>query len=159
MLELLNGSENPARKPTGSAHGARIARLTMKPTTSPDPAATSITALIVVLTPDCSIHRPSADPRSFVAYQITGLSTAGDPQQYCLCDTGCCAPDAAAIVQVDATAATHTISWSGRQWSGPSDTDNPEDEFFAPGTYDVEVTFDGQEQGSVTAKLPIEILR
>ncbi|MGK3970073.1 hypothetical protein WMF38_31160 [Sorangium sp. So ce118] len=102
---------------------------------------------------------PSADPRSFVTYQITGLSTAGDPQQYCLCDTGCCAPNDAAMVQVDATTATQTIRWSGRQWTGPSDTDNPEDEFFAPGTYDVEVTFDGQEHGSVTAKLPIEIVR
>lgn len=103
--------------------------------------------------------RPSADPRSFVTYQISGLSAAGDPQQYCLCDTGCCAPDDKATVQVDATTATETIRWSGRQWTGPSDTDNPEDEFFAPGTYDVEVTFDGQEQGSVTAKLAIEIVR
>ncbi|WP_437334717.1 hypothetical protein [Sorangium sp. So ce394] len=102
---------------------------------------------------------PSADPLSFVAYRISGESEAGDPQSYCLCDVGCCAPDEAATVQVDATTATQTFRWSGRQWNGPSDTNNPEDDFFPPGTYDVEVTFDGEEQGSVTAKLPIEIVR
>ncbi|WP_438017042.1 hypothetical protein WMF18_40645 [Sorangium sp. So ce315] len=102
---------------------------------------------------------PTSDPLSFVSYKISGLTWAADPrpQLYCLCDVGCCAPDEAATVQVDATTATQTIRWSGRQWTGPSDTSNPEGAFFAAGSYDVEVTFDGQEQGSVTAKLPIEI--
>ncbi|WP_437967239.1 hypothetical protein WMF04_48125 [Sorangium sp. So ce260] len=103
--------------------------------------------------------KPSGDPLSFVRYRISGESTAGDPQSYCLCDVGCCAPDEATTVQVDATTATQTIRWSGRQWSGPSDTGNPEDDFFAPGTYDVDVTFDGEAQGSVTAKLTIQIVR
>ncbi|WP_437278297.1 hypothetical protein WME90_44940 [Sorangium sp. So ce375] len=102
---------------------------------------------------------PSADPLSFVSYKISGLTWAADPQPqlYCLCDVGCCAPDEAVTVQVDATTATQTIRWSGRQWTGPSDTSNPEGAFFAPGSYDVEVTFDGKEQGVVTAKLGIEI--
>ncbi|XYH97554.1 hypothetical protein ACMHYB_59000 [Sorangium sp. So ce1128] len=102
---------------------------------------------------------PSADPLSFVSYKISGLTWAADPQPqlYCLCDVGCCAPDEAATVQVDATTATQTIRWSGRQWNGPSDTSNPEGDFFAPGSYEVEVTFDGKEQGVVTAKLGIEI--
>lgn len=102
---------------------------------------------------------PTSDPLSFVSYKISGLTWAADPQPqlYCLCDVGCCAPDEAATVQVDATTVTQTIRWSGRQWTGPSDTSNPEGAFFAAGSYDVEVTFDGQEQGSVTAKLAIEI--
>ncbi|MGK3976152.1 hypothetical protein WMF38_31155 [Sorangium sp. So ce118] len=102
---------------------------------------------------------PSADPLSFVSYKISGLTWAADPQPqlYCLCDVGCCPPDESATVQVDATTATQTIHWSGRQWNGPSDTSNPEGDFFAPGSYEVEVTFDGKEQGVVTAKLGIEI--
>ncbi|WP_437326226.1 hypothetical protein [Sorangium sp. So ce381] len=102
---------------------------------------------------------PTSDPLSLVSYKISGLSGGADPQPqlYCLCDVGCCAPDEAVTVQVDATSATQTIRWSGRQWTGPSDTSNPEGAPFAPGSYDVEVTFDGKEQGSVTAKLPIEI--
>ena len=51
-----------------------------------------------------------------------------------------------------------TINWSGRNWSGPSDTNNPEGAPFAPGSYGVNVTFDGRGQGSVTATLPIEIV-
>ncbi|WP_437589423.1 hypothetical protein [Sorangium sp. So ce1000] len=103
--------------------------------------------------------KPTSDPLSLVSYKISGLSWAADPepQLYCLCDVGCCAPDEATTVQVDATTATQTIRWSGRQWTGPSDTSNPEGAFFAPGSYDVEVTFDGKEQGVVTAKLGIEI--
>ncbi|WP_437927074.1 hypothetical protein WMF37_49945 [Sorangium sp. So ce291] len=100
---------------------------------------------------------PTSDPLSFVSYKISGTSFRGDPQTYCLCDVGCCPPDESATVQVDATTATQTIRWSGRQWNGPSDTSNPEGDFFAPGSYEVEVTFDGKEQGVVTAKLGIEI--
>ncbi|WP_437876404.1 hypothetical protein [Sorangium sp. So ce513] len=103
---------------------------------------------------------PTSDPLSFVSYKISGLTWGADPQPqlYCLCDVGCCAPDEAVTVQVDATTATQTIHWSGRQWTGPSDTSNPEGAFFAPGSYDVEVTFDGQSQGVVTATLGIEII-
>ncbi|WP_437528758.1 hypothetical protein WME79_46420 [Sorangium sp. So ce726] len=102
---------------------------------------------------------PTSDPLSFVSYKISGVSFGANPQPqlYCLCDVGCCAPDEAVTVQVDATTATQTIRWSGRQWTGPSDTNNPEGAFFSKGSYNVEVTFDGQEQGSVTAKLPFEI--
>ncbi|WP_437505950.1 hypothetical protein [Sorangium sp. So ce1099] len=100
---------------------------------------------------------PTSDPLSFVSYKISGSSFQGEPQSYCLCDVGCCPPDESATVQVDATTATQTIHWSGRQWNGPSDTSNPEGDFFAPGSYEVEVTFDGKEQGVVTAKLGIEI--
>ncbi|KYF52288.1 hypothetical protein BE08_21980 [Sorangium cellulosum] len=101
---------------------------------------------------------PSSDPLSFVSYAIGGLSSAGEQQRYCLCDVGCCAPDEAQTVEVEATTVMQTFRWSGRQWSGPSDTSNPEGDFFAPGHYAVEVTFDGQAQGVVTATLGIEIV-
>ncbi|MGK3988519.1 hypothetical protein WME99_36080 [Sorangium sp. So ce136] len=100
---------------------------------------------------------PTSDPLSFVSYKISGSSFQGEPQSYCLCDVGCCPPDESATVQVDATTVTRSILWSGRQWNGPSDTSNPEGDFFAAGSYEVEVTFDGKEQGVVTAKLGIEI--
>lgn len=105
---------------------------------------------------DCS--QPSEDPMSFVSFLISGTSTGGDPQQYCLCDVGCCAPDMAQMIQPKAATASGTIKWSGRNWQGPSDTGNKEGEPFAPGSYGVDVTFNGRAQGSVEATLPITII-
>jgi hypothetical protein len=113
----------------------------------------------IVASPGCgSCSQPGEDPLSFVSYRIGGVSSGGDPQNYCLCDTGCCAPDQAASIQVLASTKSATISWSGRNWNGPSDTGNPQGAFFKPGHYGVDVTFDGRAQGSVTATLPIEIV-
>jgi hypothetical protein len=105
---------------------------------------------------ECS--KPSEDPLSFVRYSIGGASPDGAQQRYCLCDVGCCAPAAAATTQLPATTASKAIQWTGRNWNGPSDTNNPEGDFFQPGKYGVEVTFSGSAQGSVTATLPIEIV-
>jgi hypothetical protein len=105
-----------------------------------------------------SCSKPSEDPLSFVSYQIGGAAPGGEPQSYCLCDVGCCLPDEAATVQPKATTVSATIEWSGRNWSGPSDTNNPQGDFFLPGSYGVNVTFNGREQGSVKATLPIEII-
>lgn len=102
--------------------------------------------------------KPSEDPLSFVRYSIGGASPDGAQQRYCLCDVGCCAPADAATTQLPATTASAAIQWSGRNWSGPSDTGNPQGDFFLPGKYGVEVTFSGSAQGSVTATLPIEIV-
>jgi hypothetical protein len=105
---------------------------------------------------DCS--PPSEDPLSFMSYSIGGVSQSGQMQHYCLCDIGCCAPNEATTTQLPATTASAKIQWSGKNWSGPSDTGSPQGEFFPPGKYDVEVSFSGNMQGSVTAKLPIEII-
>jgi hypothetical protein len=105
-----------------------------------------------------SCTKPSEDPLSFVSYQIGGAAQGGEPQSYCLCDVGCCQPDQAATVQPKATTVSGTIEWSGRNWFGPSDTNNPEGDFFLPGSYGVDVTFNGRAQGTVKATLPIEII-
>lgn len=104
-----------------------------------------------------SCTKPTADPLTFVSYVIGGTSTSGDPQTYCRCDVGCCPPEEAAMIKPQATTSAGMIQWSGRNWHGPSDTNNPEGDFFLPGMYEVTVTFNGRAQGSVTAKLPIEV--
>jgi hypothetical protein len=105
-----------------------------------------------------SCTKPSEDPLSFVDYQIGGPAPGGEQQVYCVCDVGCCLPDEAATIMLPATTASANVQWSGRNWSGPSDTGNPEGDFFLPGKYGVVVTFNGRAQGSVTATLPIEII-
>lgn len=105
---------------------------------------------------DCS--PPSTDPLSFVSFGIGGTSASGQSQNYCLCDVGCCPPDQAGMIKPSATTASGTIKWSGRNWSGPSDTGNAEGDFFLPGSYGVNVTFNGRAQGSVTATLPFEVI-
>ena len=104
-----------------------------------------------------SCRRYSADPLSFVDWMIGGTSRSGIEQQYCLCDTGCCAPDLARTVTVDAKTSAATISWSGHTWRGPSDTGQREGAAFLPGNYQVSVGFFGGTTGSVTARLPIEV--
>ena len=100
----------------------------------------------------------TTDPITFTGWIINGTSAGGTNQQYCVCDVGCCAPTPEKTVQVDATTSTKSIEWSGKTWSGPSDTDNPMGEFFLPGRYTVHVSFAGFDQGLVEVALPIEII-
>ncbi len=104
-----------------------------------------------------SCSRYSSDPVSLTRWVIGGASSTGQPQQYCVCDTGCCAPDPAQNIRVLATTATAPIQWSGNNWQGPSDTGQKEGPAFAPGAYNVSVTFYGGSAGQVTARLPIEV--
>jgi hypothetical protein len=100
----------------------------------------------------------TTDPITFTGWIIDGTSAGGENQQYCVCDVGCCAPTQAETVQVTVTKSTKTIDWSGKTWSGPSDTGNPEGDFFLPGRYTVHVSFAGFDQGLVEVALPIEII-
>ncbi len=102
--------------------------------------------------------RPSAEPMSWLRWRVEGMSPAGEYQRYCLCDTGCCPPLQTSTIQVSSTTQSATIDWSGRVWDGPSDTGNPEGDYFAPGRYAVVVTFAGFEAGEVRAELPIEVI-
>jgi hypothetical protein len=104
----------------------------------------------------------------------------GGTQLYCLCDTGLPAPlcplddggdvfsDAGPLggcpaVTIPAGTYHRVITWDGRNWTGPSDTDNPEGPPFPPGDYAVEVA---TEQGSIgdagalfaSGKLPIRLV-
>lgn len=98
-----------------------------------------------------------ADPASWIDYDIRGTSITGTPMTYCLCDTGCCPPDVERTVSVDDTTVSEVIDWSGRQWTGPSDTGNPMGDYFEPGAYVVTVGFYGGDTGQVVAALPIQV--
>jgi hypothetical protein len=78
-------------------------------------------------TQTCSKPKDSAD--LYVFEQISGAG-----KSYCLCDLGNCPrPEP----QVGAGAGRHrlTFEWTGREWRGPSDTNNPQGAPFPPGEY------------------------
>ena len=82
------------------------------------------------------------DAGLIVGYQISGAG-----QSYCLCDTGLCAPEIFVNTTVVGTHA-RKIPWDGRNWYGPSDTNNPEGPAFPPGTYTITLTASGTRQSS-----------
>lgn len=66
----------------------------------------------------------------------------GGNESYCLCDTGRCAP----IMRLETLMPgnySETFSWDGRNWSGPSDFNNPKGAAFPPGTYDLDISATG----------------
>jgi len=93
-----------------------------------------------------------SDPRALVDSSIG----AGDVW-YCMCDVGCCPPTATSAQMLEAGVFTEAIVWPGREWNGPSDTDEPLGPPFPAGDYDVSVTFAVPGVGSMTARLPIEV--
>jgi hypothetical protein len=121
-------------------------------------ADANVPAIEVPETSSCSCAYRTPALETWVAYSIGGMSAAGERQIYCLCDTGCCAPRGATTVQPSVGMLDRKIEWSGRTWNGPSDTGNPEGDFFRPGRYSVSVNFTGYGQGNVLAELPIEII-
>ncbi|HEY5948848.1 MAG TPA: hypothetical protein VIV40_25330, partial [Kofleriaceae bacterium] len=100
----------------------------------------------------------TSDALSFTAFYILGTSAGGEDQQYCLCDVGCCPPTAEQTIQLDVTTSTSAFDWSGRTWTGPSDTPTEMGDFFLPGKYRVTIGFAGFAAGSMTAELPIEVI-
>jgi hypothetical protein len=94
----------------------------------------------------------SDDPLSLVDYSIGGGDT-----WYCLCDVGCCPPTSAVTQTLQTGTFEGVIVWPGRAWNGPSDTAQPLGPPFAPGDYNVSVTFDIPSGGALTARLPIEV--
>lgn len=76
---------------------------------------------------------------------ILSDSIAGQGQSYCLCDVGRCAPRTSAVTSPRAGSYDLTYGWTGHNWSGPSDTNNPLGAAFPPGTYTFTVTATGQQ--------------
>lgn len=94
----------------------------------------------------------------------TGLilfeTVAGGGQQYCLCDTGLCAP-AMPLTTVPAGSFPATFSWNGRNWTGPSDFGNPVGPPFPEGDYTFRVSATGTAGGAafeVFATYPITLV-
>jgi hypothetical protein len=73
---------------------------------------------------------------------IVGYRIAGAGQNYCLCDTGLCAPQSLVTTPVVGTHARQ-IHWDGRNWNGSSDTGNREGVAFPPGTYTITLSAAG----------------
>jgi hypothetical protein len=94
------------------------------------------------------------DPLSLVSYAIEG-----DPSHFCLCDVGCCPPTTAVEQTLRTGSFEDVIEWPGWEWNGPSDTNQPLGEPFTPGAYEVVVTFEVPGEGTVEARLPIDVYR
>ncbi|MBK7828107.1 hypothetical protein [Nannocystis sp.] len=67
----------------------------------------------------------------------------GNDQHYCICDQGLCPPGGTAIT-LAAGMYPGTFMWTGENWSGPSDTNNPKGPPFPPGTYELRIVARGQ---------------
>lgn len=79
---------------------------------------------------------------------ITFERLTGNEQGYCLCDLGLCGPpggEPAGTVMAGEWPAS--FSWTGVNWSGPSDTNNPPGPPFPPGEYTLEVSAIGTVGG------------
>ena len=88
----------------------------------------------------------------------SGLSifeTITGDHTYCLCDTGRCGRGNSTV---DLVPGVHEASfeWDGREWFGPSDTQNPKGDPFPPGTYEVRVTASGTYRDDGGAEVPWE---
>lgn len=95
---------------------------------------------------------------------IPFATIAGNDQSYCLCDQGLC-PGLKTTADLAPGEFPGTIEWSGVNWSGPSDTDNPKGPPFPPGDYEVELRAPGTvgpegktSEFTVLATLPITLV-
>jgi len=123
-------------------------------------AVTVTGAVPAIAIPDsqsCSCDHRNTQIDSWLSWVIVGQAPSGDYQQYCLCDTGCCAPQDATTITPEVGTFTDTIEWNGRTWQGPSDTGNEPGDYFLVGTYGVTVRFHGYTEGSVEGTLPIVV--
>ena len=59
----------------------------------------------------------------------------GGGQSYCVCDTGLCPSPDAKPMTLSPGVYRNVVTWSGRNWSGPSDTSRSEGAPFPAGTY------------------------
>jgi hypothetical protein len=84
----------------------------------------------------------------------------GGGQSYCLCDTGLCAPTPPPPTTLHAGTYASSFSWDGKNWSGPSDTGNPQGAPFPPGDYTLTVSATGTQGATsfaVSATLAIRL--
>jgi hypothetical protein len=91
----------------------------------------------------------AADRSGLIPFEL--VSGAG--QRYCLCDVGLCPAPSGAPVTLLAGRYHHTFTWDGRNWTGPSDTGNPQGAPFPQGTYALRVSAVGSQpaDGSTTS--------
>src|SRR5437764_27225 len=69
---------------------------------------------------------------------------AGNGQQYCLFDFGLGAPAKEMAKTIKKGTYPLSFTWEGRNWSGPSDFNNPKGKSFPAGEYTLSVTIHGK---------------
>jgi hypothetical protein len=85
------------------------------------------------------------------------VSVSGEAEGYCGdCDLGLGPGWAAATLTLEHGTKSATLSWPGRTWFGPSDTNNPLGPAFTVGDYEVTLVVRGTNV--VLAKLPIQVV-
>jgi hypothetical protein len=70
----------------------------------------------------------------------------GGGQLYALLDVGLAPPMPRKPQTIQKGVYEHTLEWDGRNWTGPSDTNNPKGKPFPPGTYTLTVSMIGEQQ-------------
>lgn len=73
---------------------------------------------------------------------IVGYTISGSGQSYCLCDIGFCQGEPLSSTPVNGVH-DRSFTWDGRNWNGPSDTNNAEGAPFPPGSYTINLTSTG----------------
>jgi hypothetical protein len=89
-----------------------------------------------------------------------GESLAGQSESYCECDVGLCAGLPKKSMTLAQGSYDAVFSWMGRNWSGPSDTGNPQGTAFPAGSYTLTITTSGEVATTpfhITASLPLTL--
>lgn len=77
---------------------------------------------------------------------IVSEKISGNGHVYCECDLGLCPPVEAKATTLTPGVYSRHFTWDGRNWTGPSDFDNPKGSPFSPGTYTVTLLAKGKRQ-------------
>lgn len=115
-----------------------------------------VTADVMDVTPQTEVTCDSPGPGGL----YVGERVEGDGQNYCVCDSGLCPPPDDPPFTLKMGQYPGSLDWDGKNWNGPSDTNNPEGPPFPPGAYTVKIRAIGQHAGQdfeVTADLPITL--
>jgi hypothetical protein len=70
----------------------------------------------------------------------------GKNQLYALLDVGLAPPVPRKPQTIQKGVYKHTLEWDGRNWTGPSDFNNPKGKPFPPGEYALTVSMIGEKQ-------------
>ncbi len=92
---------------------------------------------------------------------IAAQAVSGNNQNYCLCDTGLCAPQPQQPVTLQPGGYAGSFAWDGTNWNGPSDTGNPHGAPFPTGKYSFTVSTSGTQGGapfSVTGSMDFTLV-
>ncbi len=100
------------------------------------------------------------DPPNNGSGLIVFGQVSGGTQRYCRCDTGRCVPGNLPAYTLHAGTYPGTFLWDGKNWTGPSDTGNPEGAPFPAGDYAFQISATGSRDKAlftVSTSYPITL--